>query len=49
MVDYKVSLRKKSQKPIEIYRIFTVLALTDCELLTLSIEDLDKMKAQFPD
>eukprot|EP00347_Sterkiella_histriomuscorum_P023005 403336321 len=49
LVDYKISLRRKSQKPVEIYRIFTVLALVDCELLILTIQDLNKMKTEFPE
>ena len=33
----------------ETFRIFTVLALTDCELLTLTTQDIARMKLEFPD
>jgi len=30
-------------------RLFTVQALISCEVLVLSIQDLDRMKEEFPD
>ena len=37
------------KKPHETKRMFTVQALTNCEVLTLSIADLEKMSKEFFD
>jgi CRP-like cAMP-binding protein len=42
-----INLRQRSQKHLT--RKFTVQALLDCELLMLLIEDIEKMKIEFPD
>jgi hypothetical protein len=41
-------LQKKSIKRKPHIHHFTVLALIDCDMLILSIDDLDKMKLEFP-
>lgn len=45
----KVTIRKETQKNDDLHRRFTVQALTNCDLLTLTLEELDQMKLEFPD
>lgn len=44
------SLEQQNQaKKLMHYRKFTTWALSNCDLLTLSVSDLDKMRIEFPD
>ena len=44
------NFKKRSEKNItELTRKFTVRALINCELLLLMIEDIEKMKIEFPE
>ncbi|CDW89496.1 cation channel family protein [Stylonychia lemnae] len=50
LVEYKLQSRKKlkgGKKALQ--RLFTVQALNSCEVLMMSIQDLDKMKVEYPD
>jgi hypothetical protein len=50
MVSYSEGFRKKTEKKKkEVFRLFTIQALVNCELLLLTIEDIHKMKIEFPD
>ena len=42
-------MQKHRRKKQALTRKFTVQALIDCEVLILLIEDMDKMKIEFPD
>ena len=43
------NIKKRQEKNRDLQRRFTVRALTKCELMRLSIDDIDKMKTEFPD
>lgn len=48
---FKNWMNKKKQRrhaKVTMQRIFTVQALETCDLLTLTLEDLDKMNIEFP-
>ena len=42
-------IQTKSRSKYTLLRQFTVQALKNCDLLTLSVNDLDKMRIEFPD
>ncbi|TNV87316.1 hypothetical protein FGO68_gene16420 [Halteria grandinella] len=48
---FKVKKTKmvKKRKRVPLHRKFTVQAQENCDLLTLTLEDLDKMNSEFPD
>jgi hypothetical protein len=49
---FKAMLKKgkaKKRKRLPLHRKFTVQAQENCDLLTLTLEDLDKMNSEFPD
>lgn len=39
----------KKKKKSDLIRVFTVIALDNCDLLTISVPDLDRMRVEFPD
>lgn len=41
--------KKKRKHKVQLIRKFTVQAQENCDLLTLTLEDLDKMNSEFPD
>ena len=41
VLEFKIKIKKKVQMNDNIQRMFTVQSLTNCDLLTLSIENLD--------
>lgn len=51
--DYFKAMKKnskvKKRKRVPLHRKFTVQAQENCDLLTLTLEDLDKMNTEFPD
>jgi hypothetical protein len=50
MFKMQKSIRKrKSKKKVDLIRKFTVQASENCDLLTLTLEDLDKMYLEFPE
>jgi hypothetical protein len=46
MIDVDLIALKRSKK---LMRRFTVQALVNCEMFTLTIEELEKMKLEFPE
>lgn len=45
----KKNQKSKKRKRVPLIRKFTVQAQENCDLLTLTLEDLDKMNIEFPD
>ena len=48
-IEYQMSTKKKVLRNRDIIRRFTVQAIVSCELLILTIDDLERIKADFPD
>ncbi|TNV86814.1 hypothetical protein FGO68_gene1058 [Halteria grandinella] len=48
-IEYQMSTKKRVLRNRDIIRSFTVLSIIQCELLILTIDDLEKMKVEFPD
>ncbi|CDW71411.1 UNKNOWN [Stylonychia lemnae] len=44
-----INIKKKAQKNKDIFRRFSVQAIINCELLILTLDDIDKMKLEFPE
>ena len=42
-------IKRKQKQKVALMRKFTVQALLNCDLLTLTLEDLEKMNVEFPD
>ncbi len=50
MVTFSEGFKKKTEKnKKEAFRLFTIQALLNCEMLILTIEEIHKMKIEFPD
>lgn len=49
MIEYRIDRRRKSNSNQEVFRLFTVQALNSCEVLRMTVQDIDKLKLEFPD
>ncbi|CDW88827.1 cation channel family protein [Stylonychia lemnae] len=49
ILDDQINIKKKTQKNKDIFRRFSIQAVINCELLILTIDDIDKMKLEFPE